>query len=52
MICEKCRAGQMMPYEKEFSRKGKEAKIVGFRCDRCGHTRLDNDDDIWSIVGL
>ena len=52
MICGKCRAGQMVEYEKDFSSVDKKAKIVGRRCDRCGYIQLDDDDDIWSIVGL
>lgn len=32
--------------------KGNEAKIVGSKCDRCGWIKLDDDGDVWSIVGL
>jgi RNase P subunit RPR2 len=52
MICDKCRAGQMLQYEKSFSSDGKSAKILGSKCERCGHIKLANDEDIWSIVGL
>lgn len=52
MICEKCLAGQMMPYEKSFVREGNQAKITGAKCERCGYTKLENDDDLWSLVGL
>lgn len=52
MICDKCRAGQMLEYEKTFDSNGKRAKILGRKCERCGHIKLDNDEDIWSIVGL
>jgi len=27
-------------------------EMVGAKCDRCGFTRLDNDDDVWAAVGL
>jgi hypothetical protein len=52
LMCDKCRAGQMVEYERTFVNGGKEAKILGTKCDRCGYTKLDSDDDIWSIVGL
>jgi predicted nucleic-acid-binding Zn-ribbon protein len=51
-MCDKCRAGQMVEYERTMKNAGKLAKIIGARCDRCGYTRLDSDDDVWSIVGL
>jgi len=31
---------------------GGNATVRGTRCDRCGFVLLDNDDDIWSAVGL
>ena len=52
LICGKCRAGQMLEYEKDLSLAGKKSKIVGRRCERCGYIQLDNDDDVWAIVGL
>ncbi|MFI5421686.1 MAG: hypothetical protein ACHQ1H_12025 [Nitrososphaerales archaeon] len=52
LMCDKCRAGQMVEYVRTFVNGGKEAKILGTKCDRCGYTKLDSDDDIWSIVGL
>ncbi|MDA4111848.1 MAG: hypothetical protein OK439_04875 [Thaumarchaeota archaeon] len=52
MMCDKCRAGQMIEYERTMTHDGKLAKIMGTKCDRCGYTKLDSDDDIWSIVGL
>ena len=43
----------MVEYERSFSSSAdRKAKIIGRRCDRCGYIQLDNDDDIWSIVGL
>jgi predicted Zn-ribbon and HTH transcriptional regulator len=30
----------------------KPIMIAGTRCDKCGFTVLDNDEDIWSAVGL
>ncbi len=49
MICERCRAGQMLQYEKTI---GKERPVVirGTRCERCGFTSLENDEDVWSAL--
>ncbi|HXQ92009.1 MAG TPA: hypothetical protein VN739_03320 [Nitrososphaerales archaeon] len=52
MICDKCRAGQMIEYERTMLNGDKKTRILGHKCDRCGYTLLDSDDDIWSIVGL
>jgi hypothetical protein len=52
MICEKCRAGQMIEYQRIIKGSEKEAIILGRKCDRCGYIQLDSDDDIWSAVGL
>jgi uncharacterized OB-fold protein len=41
----------MMEYSKRIGSQS-SATIVGTRCDRCGYTQLDNDDDVWSAVGL
>ncbi len=41
----------MVHYERAVGPKA-EAKITGSRCDRCGFVLLDNDDDIWSALGL
>jgi hypothetical protein len=49
LICERCHAGQMAEYQRQL---GKGATITGKRCDRCGYTELDSDDDVWSAVGL
>ncbi len=51
-ICDKCHAGLMLPYERKITNRGKEAKIVGLKCDNCGWIKLNDDDDVWSIVGL
>jgi hypothetical protein len=41
----------MVLYERRVG--GEKATVIrGTRCDRCGFTLLDNDDDIWSAVGL
>ena len=48
MICERCHAGQMAEYQRQV----KGTTITGKRCDRCGYTELDSDDDVWSAVGL
>jgi len=52
LICDRCRAGQMVEYRRKLGEGQKTAEIIGMRCDRCGFTRLDNDDDIWTAVGL
>ena len=52
MMCDKCRAGQMIEYARKINAKGKEATLVGSKCTLCGYTKLDSDDDIWSAVGL
>jgi len=49
LICERCHAGQMAEYQRQV---GKGTTIMGKRCDRCGYTELDSDDDVWSAVGL
>jgi hypothetical protein len=52
VICEKCRAGQIVEYRRELGAGTKVAEIAGAKCDRCGFTQLDNDDAIWAAVGL
>jgi len=42
----------MVAYERKVLAGGKEAVLSGRRCDRCGFTVLDSDDDVWSAVGL
>ncbi|MDV3277921.1 MAG: hypothetical protein LYZ69_05580 [Nitrososphaerales archaeon] len=52
MSCERCHAGQMVEYGRQVGDGQKMVMISGRRCDRCGFTLLDNDDDVWSAVGL
>jgi len=42
----------MLQYERTMTNHGKESRIVGSKCDRCGYIKLDDDGDVWSIVGL
>jgi len=42
----------MVEYHRNLGNGANAAEIVGTRCDRCGFTRLDNDDDVWAAVGL
>jgi hypothetical protein len=42
----------MVEYERKILAAGKEAVLKGWKCDRCGYTQLDSDDDVWSAVGL
>ncbi len=42
----------MIEYERRVPSKSKEITLSGRRCERCGYTQLDSDDDIWSAVGL
>jgi hypothetical protein len=42
----------MVEYERKVLAGGKTAVLSGRRCDRCGFTELDSDDDVWSAVGL
>ena len=51
MICDRCRAGQMEPYEKKLG-PGSKAVITGTRCSMCGFVLLDNDDDVWTTLGV
>jgi DNA-directed RNA polymerase subunit M/transcription elongation factor TFIIS len=52
MICDKCHAGQMLEYQRKVASGAKETTLTGRRCERCGFTQLDSDDDVWSAVGL
>ena len=52
MICDRCHAGQMLEYQRTVGAGAKTAVIRGTRCERCGYVSLDDDDDIWSAVGL
>jgi len=51
MKCDRCHAGQMEPYERRVGHEGK-ATIRGTKCSVCGFVSLDNDEEIWSAVGL
>ena len=51
MICDRCHAGQMLPYTRTVM-GDKPAVIAGKRCERCGFVLLDDDGGIWSAVGL
>ncbi len=51
MICDRCHAGQMEPYEKKLG-PGARATITGTKCSMCGFVLLDDDDAIWSSVGV
>jgi len=48
LICDRCHAGQMLDYEKQVGK----AMIKGKKCTMCGFVALDNDDDIWSALGV
>jgi uncharacterized OB-fold protein len=42
----------MVEYEKKISTGTKQTSLMGRKCDRCGYTQLDNDDDVWAAAGL
>jgi len=42
----------MVEYQKKISTGTKETSLMGRKCDRCGFTQLDNDDDVWAAAGL
>jgi hypothetical protein len=42
----------MLEYRRQVGAGKKTAVIVGSRCERCGFTQLENDEDVWSAVGL
>jgi hypothetical protein len=42
----------MVEYRRRLSDGPNTAEITGSKCDRCGFTKLDNDDDVWAAVGL
>jgi len=52
LICEKCHVGQVVEYRRQVGAGPKVATIKGTRCNFCGFTNLDNDEDVWSAVGL
>lgn len=42
----------MVEYTKKIATGPKETVLTGRKCDRCGYTQLDNDDDVWEAAGL
>jgi hypothetical protein len=42
----------MIEYERTVGPTSYQTTIRGTRCDRCGFTSLDDDEDIWSAVGI
>ena len=52
MMCERCHAGLMIEYERKIGSGPKETILMGRKCERCGYTQLDSDDDVWSAVGM
>jgi predicted nucleic-acid-binding Zn-ribbon protein len=42
----------MVEYQKKISTGTKVTFLAGRKCDRCGYTQLDNDDDVWTAAGL
>ncbi len=42
----------MVAYERKVGNPTRPTIIKGLRCDRCGYTQLDNDEDVWAAVGL
>jgi len=52
LTCERCRAGQMIFYERSVGQTPNVVTIRGLKCDRCGFVQLDDDNDVWSAVGL
>jgi len=41
----------MESYEKRLGPDG-NATITGVKCSMCGFVLLDNDDDVWSALGV
>jgi hypothetical protein len=43
----------MVEYERRVGPAAqKGVTLRGKKCDMCGYTQLDSDDDVWSAVGL
>ncbi|MDA4128408.1 MAG: hypothetical protein OK422_02965 [Thaumarchaeota archaeon] len=42
----------MLEYERMVGGGANKVSLTGKRCDRCGYTELDSDEDVWSAVGL
>ena len=52
LMCDRCHAGQLVEYQRRVGSGDNSATIKGTQCDRCGFTEVENDQDIWSAVGL
>jgi DNA-directed RNA polymerase subunit M/transcription elongation factor TFIIS len=52
LICQRCHAGQMLEYQRQVASGPKATTLTGRKCERCGYTELESDDDVWSAVGL
>lgn len=52
IICDKCRAGIMEQFQRLMKNGEREIQIRGKKCSRCGYIQINDDDDVWSIVGL
>lgn len=52
MLCERCHAGQMEEYQRKLGEGDRQTWIKGSVCSRCGYVELENDEDVWSVVGL
>ncbi len=52
LTCERCHAGQMVEYERKVGNGARQTSLVGRKCERCGYTEVDSDDEVWSAVGL
>ena len=44
----------MVEYERreDPAAQARSVTLTGMKCERCGFTQLDSDDDVWSAVGL
>ena len=42
----------MVEYRRKLGAGQNVTEIMGTKCERCGFTHLDNDDDVWAAVGL
>lgn len=39
-------------YQRTLNKDDKKVAIVGSKCSRCGYISLNDDSDVWSLVGL
>ena len=42
----------MLEYRRRVGEDDRAVEMVGSRCERCGYTQVDNDDDLWKAAGL